>query len=270
MFATCDSLKEVEFVSGVTAIGFDVFLSCPKLEKVYIPEGVTKIYSWAFWKCSSLSTVVFPSTLTEVGNYTFQYCGSMLAIFKGVPPLTGTTSIPTVNGCYFENYASEWEAKIDSKGKWLGMHMTKLPTGISADMGEWLIKSFPRDTAGKLTLKNMTEKDFEDAYLLNISPSITSAEGEVLVEVKGLFNISSIEIDGSQAVLNVIVEAEVGELSNEFSLNGIVKVKARKTLEDAEITYTPIANVVRIDNTQALITVTIDALNYRFYQVIIE
>ena len=61
-FSSCDNLKSVVMLEGVTRIGPDAFLWNEKLESVTIPASVTQIDQCAFSICEKLKTIHYKGT----------------------------------------------------------------------------------------------------------------------------------------------------------------------------------------------------------------
>ncbi|MBQ8800617.1 MAG: leucine-rich repeat protein [Lachnospiraceae bacterium] len=110
-FATCVSLKSVEWQGDLEKVGEYAFSDCKSLEKVVIPgtlktvekgmfygctglesvvfsEGVTTICELAFAECTSLREVTIPKSITKMESVAFGWNGLEKVFFEGAPPAT--------------------------------------------------------------------------------------------------------------------------------------------------------------------------------------
>ncbi|MBO5228743.1 MAG: leucine-rich repeat protein, partial [Lachnospiraceae bacterium] len=70
-FASCSSLKEINFGKGLTSIGVEAFLGCISLTRVVLPDGCTDIWERAFESCTNLKEIVIPDSVTNIGGHAF-------------------------------------------------------------------------------------------------------------------------------------------------------------------------------------------------------
>ena len=83
---TITSFDELQYFTGLTAIGDFAFGSCTGLTSVTIPNNVTTTGEWTFYNCSSLTSVDLPEGLTEIARSAFR--GSGLESIKFPTTLT--------------------------------------------------------------------------------------------------------------------------------------------------------------------------------------
>ena len=77
------SFNELQYFTGLTAIGDRAFSESSHLTSVQLPEGLERIGESAFDR-TGLETIQFPSTLTSVGATAFQACENLTSIdFNG-------------------------------------------------------------------------------------------------------------------------------------------------------------------------------------------
>ncbi len=77
------SFNELQYFTGLTAIGDRAFSESSHLTSVQLPEGLERIGESAFDR-TALETIQFPSTLTSVGATAFQACENLTSIdFNG-------------------------------------------------------------------------------------------------------------------------------------------------------------------------------------------
>lgn len=128
-FANCDSLKQVQFSSGITHIGSDAFINCSKLQSISFPFTLEKIGYEAFSRCTNLKTVVFYSGDTQLERSSFDYFN--LARIYGMPGSTArefashfsVPFTPFVEGTRWQSTSSADEFIFQSDG------VVHMPTG---------------------------------------------------------------------------------------------------------------------------------------------
>ncbi len=77
---TIKTFNELQYFTGLTAIGDYAFSNCTSLTSVTIPSGLTSIGEDAFSFCSSLTSVTIPSGMTSIGEYAFDSCSGLTSI----------------------------------------------------------------------------------------------------------------------------------------------------------------------------------------------
>jgi hypothetical protein len=87
----CRSLKRVRIPNGVTNIGQRAFYGCSALEAISVPNSVATIGKSAFYECSSLEEINLPDGITDIGSYMFYMCYALKSI--NIP--NGVTTIGT-------------------------------------------------------------------------------------------------------------------------------------------------------------------------------
>ena len=81
------SFDELQYFTGLTAIGYGAFYGCSNLTSIVIPEGVTSIGDNAFYNCNSLSgNLTIPNSVTSIGSWAFGGCTG----FNGTITLSNT------------------------------------------------------------------------------------------------------------------------------------------------------------------------------------
>ena len=78
--STIETFDELQYFTGLTAIGARAFNNCTNLKSVTLPQTVTSIGLSAFAGCSSLESIRLPQALTEIVNYAFSGCSSLESI----------------------------------------------------------------------------------------------------------------------------------------------------------------------------------------------
>ncbi len=71
---TITSFDELQYFTGLTAIGASAFLGCSSLTNIGIPNSVTIIGSSVFEGCKSLTSVNIPCSVTTLENRLFYSC----------------------------------------------------------------------------------------------------------------------------------------------------------------------------------------------------
>ena len=111
------SFDELQYFTGLTAIGNYAFYDCENLTSVVFPDSIQTIGDYAFTGCRSLASLKLPSTLTSIGDYGFAYCSGLqsITVLAQTPPQLGeepflgvTQNIPVLAPCeshvhYFGN-----------------------------------------------------------------------------------------------------------------------------------------------------------------------
>ncbi len=98
------SFDELQYFTGLDAIGYDAFYECTSLTSIVIPEGVTLIDSYAFYDCYNLVSVNIPDGVVWIGEYAFYVCGLLGELtlpepleYVGEYAFFGCDGITTVN-----------------------------------------------------------------------------------------------------------------------------------------------------------------------------
>lgn len=283
LFAYCESLESVTLSAAMTSIPYSTFKYCTSLKTVLIPEGIRLISESAFYDCPSLETITLPASVKTIEAYAFNECDNLKKIvFNGLPPTTDTAAFSGVaSGCegiYPAAYASQWRSVI-SNGKWRGLTMKvnesatgpTVPSGMDATVGSWLKELF-KEKQGTFRLKSGTsEQDLRNAKLLGVHPTLQDDNaGTLSVSAETTFEISSIIVDGNTISLTATITAKQGTIPQSFVLGGIPKVRVKNSLSDTGNLLVMTPTVRRIDGTRATITFTVNVVNAKFYQVIVE
>ncbi len=74
------SFDELQYFTGLTAIGYDAFQWCNNLASILIPEEVTAIEEYAFYRCSSLTSVSIPDGVVTIGICAFSRCYNLTSV----------------------------------------------------------------------------------------------------------------------------------------------------------------------------------------------
>ena len=83
-FSGCNNLASVSIPNSVTEIGDHAFYNCSNFTGLTIPNSVTTIWGYAFYGCVGLTSLTIPNSVTSIGSHAFFSCGG----------LTGTLIIP--------------------------------------------------------------------------------------------------------------------------------------------------------------------------------
>ena len=79
-FNYVDTITEVIFSNGVSAIGKGAFERCNGLTALTIPGTVTRLDHSAFYGCASLTTVVLEEGVKTIDEYSFKNCPSLKTV----------------------------------------------------------------------------------------------------------------------------------------------------------------------------------------------
>ena len=70
--------NELQYFTGLTAIGNNAFRKCQMLTSIILPESIQKIGENAFTDCRELSALEIPATVTEIGQSVFAGCNHLI------------------------------------------------------------------------------------------------------------------------------------------------------------------------------------------------
>lgn len=87
------SFNELQYFTGLSAIGKDAFNGCTALKSIVIPTNVKSIGESAFSKCRCLSTVVIPNSVTSIAQRAFGLC-------DGLKDVSLPGSVTLMNGVF--------------------------------------------------------------------------------------------------------------------------------------------------------------------------
>jgi hypothetical protein len=91
------SFDELQYFTGLTAIGYEEFEYCYYLESIKIPSSVTSIGTYAFYYCYNLPSIDIPASVTSIGNFVFSRCYDLASIHVE----EGNTSYRSEDGVLF-------------------------------------------------------------------------------------------------------------------------------------------------------------------------
>ena len=112
------SFDELQYFTGLTAVGGYAFVECSSLTSVTIPNSVTAIGTAAFNNCSSLTSLTIPNGVTSIGYGTFMGC-------IGLTSLTIPNSVTSID---------EWAfAGSGLTSVTIGSGVTSISTGAFAN-----------------------------------------------------------------------------------------------------------------------------------------
>ena len=87
---------ELEYFSGLTAIGNNAFYDCENLQEIRLPQTITNIGSAAFFSDENLMFIELPEELKTIGHAAFGICRSLKSLF--IP-----ASVTSINGTAFRD-----------------------------------------------------------------------------------------------------------------------------------------------------------------------
>ena len=79
-FIECSGLTSITIPNSVTSIDDGAFDGCSRLTSVTIPNSVTSIVGGAFWNCHGLTSVTIGSGVTSIDAFAFMGCGGLESI----------------------------------------------------------------------------------------------------------------------------------------------------------------------------------------------
>lgn len=71
IFENCESLSEIKYAEGITAIPANLFNNCPGIKEIVIPDTVVSIGDSAFSGCLNAVSLTLPAKLQTIGNSAF-------------------------------------------------------------------------------------------------------------------------------------------------------------------------------------------------------
>ena len=79
-FYSCDELRDVDFGTELTTIGYRAFDNCDSLTQIELPPTVRTVSDYAFQNCSYLRSVSIPSRYISISGSVFRYCTNLTFI----------------------------------------------------------------------------------------------------------------------------------------------------------------------------------------------
>jgi Flp pilus assembly protein protease CpaA len=77
------SFDELQYFTGLTALGAFAFAGCSNLSSIIIPNSVTNLELYVFAGCSSLTTIEIPNSVDFIGGYAFADCSGLISVIIG-------------------------------------------------------------------------------------------------------------------------------------------------------------------------------------------
>ena len=90
------SFNELQYFTGLTAIGSNAFYHCTSLSSITIPNTVTSIGDFAFSQCTGLTSLTIPNSVTSIGDNAFSGCTCLTS-------LTIPNSVTSIGEAAFAN-----------------------------------------------------------------------------------------------------------------------------------------------------------------------
>ncbi len=75
------SFDELQYFTGLTAIGDNAFMGCNHLATVTLPESIVSIGAYAFYGCSALTLFTIPQGVSNIGSYAFRGCTGLTDVY---------------------------------------------------------------------------------------------------------------------------------------------------------------------------------------------
>ena len=79
-FCMCSGLTSITIPNSVTTLEVQAFYSCRGLTSISIPNSVTSIEGNAFLNCTGLTSVTIPNSVTSIGNGAFMGCSGLTSV----------------------------------------------------------------------------------------------------------------------------------------------------------------------------------------------
>lgn len=79
--ADITSFDELQYFTGLSALGDNTFQGCSNLTSLTLPPAVSSIGANAFANCTALTAFTIPQGVSEIGSYAFQGCTSLANVY---------------------------------------------------------------------------------------------------------------------------------------------------------------------------------------------
>lgn len=300
-FQNCDKLENLCCDSHVTSIGKEAFKGLPNLECVSFGMNLASIGDSAFEDCAKLRIVnPIPKSLKSLGKRAFANCTSTgNYVFEGKPPkasgtnstqyaFAGAPSFAQCQGEYFQKYYDAWTNKVGKLGQWQGLHWVCIATntveykignltvGMRAICDRLMSESgFVADETSCAELsEGTTDSDFIKSEILGVEPTMTISDDVARFSVDADFKVEDFQIDAEckTASLKVSVTTKNGRIPANFSMGGTPVVQVSENLADGwtDLNGKDDFSVVRVDEHSAVLQVTIDLSDYKFFRAKVD
>lgn len=170
------SFNELQYFTGLTAIGSHAFEYCTSLSSITIPNTVKSIGEYAFYECTSLTSLTIGNSVTSMGSCAFAKC-------TGLKSVEIPNSVKSIGLCAFDGCTGLESVEIPNS-------VTDTSIGNSAFSGCTGLKS--------LTIGNSVKSIGGFAFAgcaglksLTIPNSVTSIGDGAFVGCTGLTEITS-------------------------------------------------------------------------------
>ena len=119
------SFNELQYFTGLTAIGSHAFYYCTSLSSITIPNTVTSIGLCAFNACTGLKSVEIPNSVISIGEYAFYECTSLTSLTIG-------NSVKSIGGFAFIGCSSVTSLTIPNSVTSIGDHAFNACKGLTS------------------------------------------------------------------------------------------------------------------------------------------
>ena len=142
------SFNELQYFTGLTAIGSNAFDCCTSLSSITIPNTVTSIGLCAFNACTGLKSVEIPNSVTSIGNSAFIACAGLTSLTignlvesigyaafagcKGLTSLTIPNTVKSIGDLAFSQCAGLTSLTIGNSVKSIGNSAFSECTGLTS------------------------------------------------------------------------------------------------------------------------------------------